>query len=134
LKSGSVFIGVAKICLDIPACNSLKEKRGVIKPLLSRLRDKFHVAASEIGYHDARSSSVIGVSLLGTRGQDIEKYLQSIIESILRNRRAKLIDYKTEILSAGGVDLSPEFNPVGDKILRSVEETWIESDDEDTVP
>jgi len=132
LKSGSVFIGVAKIWLDIPACKSLKEKRGVIKPLLSKLRDRFQVAAAEIGHHDAWNSSVIGVSLLGNRGQDIEKYLQSVIESVLRNRRARLIDYKTEILSAGGVDLSPEFNPLGDKLLRSVEETWIESDEEDT--
>lgn len=132
MKSGSVFIGVAKIWLDIPACKSLKEKRGVIKPLLSQLRDKFKVAASEIGHHDAWGSSVIGVSLLGIRSQDIEKYLQLIIESVSRARRAKLIDYKTEVLSAGGVDLSPEFNPVGDRILQSVEETWIESDEEDS--
>ena len=132
MKSGSVFIGVAKIWLDIPACKSLKEKRGVIKPLLSQLRDKFQVAASEIGHHDAWGSSVIGVSLLGTKSQDIEKYLQSVIESVGRARRTRLIDYKTEILSAGGVDLSPEFNPIGDKILRSVEETWIDSDEEES--
>jgi len=129
LKSSTVFIGVGKIWIEIPECKSLKEKRGVIKPLINRIRDKFQVSASEIGHHNSLRYGVIGISTLGNRRSEIERYLNAVIEKILKYKRAKLVDYKTEIISAGSVDLSPDFNPVGDDLLRSLEETWRVNDE-----
>ncbi len=130
MKSGSVFIGIGKIWLEIPECKSLKGKRSVLKPLLVHLREKFQVSVSEIGHHDMHHRAVIGVSILGNRSQDVERYLAAIIESLRHGRRARLVDFKTEILGAGSVDLAPEFNPVDDEVLRSVEEDWISSDED----
>jgi uncharacterized protein YlxP (DUF503 family) len=128
-KMGSVFIGVGKIWLEIPDCKSLKEKRSVLKPLLGRIREKFQVSVSEIGHQDSHRHAVVGVSILGNRSQHVERCLGAIIESLLHGRHARVVDYKTEILSAGGVGLAPELNPVDDETLRSVEENWIESDE-----
>lgn len=130
MKSGSVFIGIGKIWLEIPGCRSLKEKRGVLKPLLSHLREKFQVSVSEIGHHDSHQRAVIGVSILGNQSQHVERYLRTVVESLLNARKARLVDCKTEILNAGSVDRAPEFNPVDDAVLRSVEENWIAGDED----
>jgi uncharacterized protein YlxP (DUF503 family) len=130
VKSASVFVGVGKVWLEIPECKSLKEKRSALKPLLAKIRDKFQVSASEIGHHDVWQSSVIGLCLLGNRGQDIERYMHAIIDAVRRDRRVKLVDYRTEVTPAGGVDREPGPRPADDEILRSVEEAWIGADKE----
>ena len=130
MKSASVFVGVGKVWLEIPACKSLKEKRSALKPLLAKIRDKFQVSASEIGHHDVWQSSVIGLCVLGNRSQDIDRYLHTIIGAVRRDRRVKLVDYRTEVISGGGVDRAPGPRPVDDEILRSVEEAWIGADEE----
>ncbi|MFH1437761.1 MAG: DUF503 domain-containing protein [Pseudomonadota bacterium] len=127
---GSVFVGIGKVWLEIPGCGSLKAKRSIIKPLLKKIRGKFQVSAAEIGHHDTHKYAVIGFAVLGNTSQDQLKYLGTIVDSISRNKNAKLLDFKTEIIIAGGVDLSPEFNLADDGAIRTLEEAWISRDEE----
>ena len=126
----SAFVGIGKIWLEIPGCGSLKAKRSIIKPLLKKIREKFSVSAAEIGHHDTHHFAVIGIAVMGNSSQDQLKYLGTIIESITRNKNAKVLDFKTEIISAGGVDLSPEFNLADDTAIKTLEEAWISRDEE----
>ncbi len=126
----SVFVGIGKVWLEIPDCGSLKTKRSIIKPLVKKIREKFQVSAAEIGHHDAHKYAVIGFAALGNTSQDQLKYLGTIVDCISRNKNAKLLDFKTEIISAGGVDLSPEFNLANDGAIKTLEEAWISRDEE----
>ncbi|MGH9188372.1 MAG: DUF503 domain-containing protein, partial [Acidimicrobiales bacterium] len=38
--------------LHIPDCHSLKQKRGVLKPVVEGLRRRYHVAAAEVDHQD----------------------------------------------------------------------------------
>lgn len=48
------------ILLDfsIPGVKSLKEKRGIIKPIIQKLRRNFNVTVAEVEYHDHWSRAV----------------------------------------------------------------------------
>jgi uncharacterized protein YlxP (DUF503 family) len=53
-----VFIFVLEIHLSLPS-HSLKEKRGIVKSILARSRNRFNVACSEIDRQDNASVGVL---------------------------------------------------------------------------
>lgn len=44
--------------------HSLKEKRSVVRPIVSELRRRFDVAAAEVGHLDLHRRAAIGVSVV----------------------------------------------------------------------
>jgi uncharacterized protein len=66
--------------LTIPGCASLKEKRGFIKPLISRLRREFNVSVAEVGLNDKWSESLIACAMIGNDAA----FLQAALETVRR--------------------------------------------------
>ena len=52
-------IGSALVELEIPASNSLKDKRRVVKSVIARLRHRYNLAVAEVDYLDDRSRAAI---------------------------------------------------------------------------
>lgn len=48
------------LTIDIPQSHSLKEKRGVVRPLVERLRTRLHVTAAEAGLQERVNAAQIG--------------------------------------------------------------------------
>ena len=48
-------MGLLTIELYVPGITSLKEKRGVVKPLIARLRKEFNVSVAEVGDNEPGS-------------------------------------------------------------------------------
>jgi hypothetical protein len=44
-----MFVAVARLTLHIESSQSLKDKRGVVRRIKDRVRDRFHVVLSEVG-------------------------------------------------------------------------------------
>ena len=57
---------VASLRLDVLLgdIHSLKEKRSVVRPLVSELRRRFEVSVSETGHHDLHRRAELGVALV----------------------------------------------------------------------
>jgi hypothetical protein len=72
------MIGILTLHLHLPACASLKEKRGRLKPLLARLQHKFNVSAAEMGLQDQWQEAVIACGMVGNDAA----YLQSALETV----------------------------------------------------
>ena len=53
------------IHLHLPACSSLKEKRGRIKPLIARLHREFNVSVAEMDLQNQWQEAVIGCAMIG---------------------------------------------------------------------
>ena len=55
---------VASVTMDLrlPAVQSLKEKRDVLRPILDGARRRFSVAAAEVGSQDVWQSATIGMA------------------------------------------------------------------------
>ena len=50
--------------LYAPWVHSLKEKRMIVKSLVAKLQDRFHVSAAEIGEQDTHQFIVIGAAAI----------------------------------------------------------------------
>ena len=74
------MIGTLTIHLHIPACTSLKEKRGHIKPLIARLHREFNVSVAEMDLQDKWQEAVIGCAMIGND----QAFLQSALQEVAK--------------------------------------------------
>jgi len=56
-----MFVGTLRIDLLLGDVRSLKQKRSVIRPLVSELKRRFEVGVSEVGHLDLHRRTEIGV-------------------------------------------------------------------------
>lgn len=78
-------VGLLTITLELPGCFSLKEKRGRLKPLITRLRREFDVSAAEVGKMDAWQTSVVTCGLVSNDPDHTCRALQKIVPWIEEN-------------------------------------------------
>lgn len=72
------MLATLTIHLHLPACASLKEKRGRIKPLMARLHREFNVSVAEMGLQDAWQEAVIVCAMVGNGHSHLESALQTV--------------------------------------------------------
>ncbi len=92
-------VGLLIIQLYVPGITSLKEKRGVVKPLIARIRKDFNVSVAEIEDNDQLGHAVLGVAAVSASTNYVHGLLTRVAESVSEWRLdAELIDYQIEIL------------------------------------
>ena len=74
------MLATLTIHLHIPTCASLKEKRGYIKPLISRLRREFNVSVAEMDLQDKWQEAVIVCVMVGND----HAFLQSALGNVAK--------------------------------------------------
>jgi uncharacterized protein YlxP (DUF503 family) len=85
--------------LYIPGIISLKEKRGVVKPIVARLRNHFNVSVAEVEDQDQLGHAVLAVACVSTSADYVHGLLQRVADSIAEWRLdAELVDYQIELL------------------------------------
>ena len=58
--------------LYLPYCQSIKEKRNVIRKLSGRIRSRFNFSVAEIGYQELRQRGLIGAVSIGCDRRKLE--------------------------------------------------------------
>jgi uncharacterized protein len=92
-------VGLLTVEIYVPGITSLKEKRGVVKPLIARLRKNFNVSVAEVADQDQLGHSVIAVAAVSPSADYVHGLLERIAESIAAWRLdAELVDYQIELL------------------------------------
>ncbi len=72
------MLATLTIHLYLPACSSLKEKRGRIKPLLSRLHREFNLSVAEIDLQDKWTETVITCAMVNSDAVVLRQSLQAV--------------------------------------------------------
>ncbi|GIV01535.1 MAG: hypothetical protein KatS3mg015_0365 [Fimbriimonadales bacterium] len=76
--SFATHVGLLVLTLELPGCNTLKDKRRVLHSLMERVRRELHVSAAEVGFQNQiRSSSVAFAFVSGARVQ-VERLRESV--------------------------------------------------------
>ena len=91
-----MIVGVCTIELHILEPNSLKEKRKVIKSIVSRVKNKFNVSIAEVGYQDKWQRSVLGVAVVSTAQDHANGILSKVVNFVEAMYVADLLDYQIE--------------------------------------
>ncbi|MBI1378757.1 MAG: DUF503 family protein [Frankiales bacterium] len=60
-----MFVGTLELDVLLGDVHSLKERRGLVRPVVADLRRRFEVTVAEVGMHDLHRRSLIGVAVVG---------------------------------------------------------------------
>ena len=91
-------VGILQLQLLIPGSRSLKEKRGVIRSLKARSRNRFNIAIAEVDDQDHWQIATLGIVTVGTDVPICENVLRKFVEFAETYREAEVGDYQIEIL------------------------------------
>ena len=83
--------------LHAPWVHSLKEKRMIVKSLVARLQNKFHVSAAEIDEQDIHQIIVIGVAAIVPYNAMADSLMDEISQFSEENCEAEILDEQREI-------------------------------------
>ncbi len=90
-----MVVGVGTWELHLPGCRSLKEKRGLLKPLTAELRRSLNVSVSETRHQDLWQRAEIACAAIGTSRTVVEKTLRSADRMIEARGGIRVIDTAT---------------------------------------
>ena len=77
--------------------HSLKEKRMIVKSLVAKLQNRFHVSAAEIDEQDTHQIIVIGVAAIVPHNAFADSLMDEISVFVEENCEAEVIDEEREI-------------------------------------
>lgn len=83
--------------LYAPWVHSLKEKRMIVKSLIAKLQNKFHVSAAEIDEQDTHQIIVIGVAAIVPHNAMADSLMDEISSFVEENTEAEILDEEREI-------------------------------------
>lgn len=88
------------IHLHLPTCASLKEKRGLIKPLIARLHREFNVSAAEMDLQDKWQEAVIACAMVGNDAAQLQRSMQAVAKWVEANwPDGDVMDHRIETIS-----------------------------------
>ena len=83
--------------LQAPWVHSLKEKRMIVKSIVAKLQNKFHVSAAEIDEQDIHQIIVIGVAAIVPHNAMADSLMDEISQFVEDNTEAEILDEQREI-------------------------------------
>jgi len=96
-----MFVGVARIVLQIPGARSLKDRRRVVKGLKDRARAKLPISIAEIGDLSRWQVATLGVSVVSNDSARCSELLSHVATLAGSAHDALVADVATEIVSFG---------------------------------
>ena len=95
-----MVVGVGLITFRLHECHSLKEKRRIVKAVISRLRNHFNASVAEVDANDAHQRAVVGVALVGNDKALINSKIDKLFNMAEELGLAEVIDTQMELISA----------------------------------
>ena len=83
--------------LHAPWVHSLKEKRMIVKSLVAKLQNKYHVSVAEIEEQDTHQIIVIGVAAIVPHNAMADSLMDEISVFVEENCEAEILDEDREI-------------------------------------
>jgi uncharacterized protein YlxP (DUF503 family) len=83
--------------LYAPWVHNLKEKRMLVKSLIAKLQNKFHVSAAEIGEQDTHQTALIGVAAVVSDNAFADRLTDEITRFVEASTEAQLVETVSEI-------------------------------------
>ena len=83
--------------MQAPWVHSLKEKRMIVKSIVAKLQNKFHVSAAEIDEQDIHQIIVIGVAAIVPHNAMADSLMDEISQFVEENTEAEILAEQREI-------------------------------------
>ena len=93
-----MVVGVLHLDLVLHAPQSLKEKRGLVRQLVSKIRNRFPVSCAEIDSHDLWQRCGLGVTMVGRTEAEIQKVFSAIDDLVAASGFADPVEVFSDYL------------------------------------
>ena len=90
-------IAVMTFRLRAPWVRSLKEKRMIVKSLVTKLQNRFHVSAAETDEQDAHTILVIGLAAVVPHQALADSLMEDISRFVEENCEAEILEERREV-------------------------------------
>ena len=92
-------VGVCRIKLHIPASQSLKDRRRIVKSIISRLRNQYNISIAEVDDYDLWQLATLGISCVSNSRQHVDEVLTKVMNFIVQcYPGVEVIDHEIEIM------------------------------------
>ncbi len=93
-----MIVGVAVIEIHVEDAQSLKAKRGVVRSVSQRLRNRFNVSVGEVGGQGTWQRATLGLSMTGSDETGIRRALENAVGFVEDMHLAQVIACEVETL------------------------------------
>jgi len=93
-----MIVGAAGIELAIHGSRSLKEKRGVVRSVNQRVRNRFGIAAAEVGGQGTWTRALLGFATVGSDPVVVRRVLDQVIDFVEALGLAEVVAAEVEIV------------------------------------
>jgi uncharacterized protein YlxP (DUF503 family) len=90
-----MIVAITTWDLHLPGCHSLKEKRGVLKPLTTALRRTLNVSVAETGQQDMWQRAEIACAVVGSARPVVEETLRAADRLVEGTNGVRIMDTAT---------------------------------------
>ena len=91
-------VGAAIVEIHVHGSHSLKQKRGVVRSIVQRVRNRFNVSVAEVGGQGTWQHAVIGLSNVGSDPRLLRRELEKALEFIENLHLAEVTGCEVEML------------------------------------
>ena len=90
-----MIVGVARWELVLAGCQSLKDKRRIVRSLKDRLHERCRVAAAEVDHHDQWQRTAIAAAVVSPDRRHAEEVLTACDRLVEREALAHIVTRET---------------------------------------
>ena len=94
-----MVVGTCRITVRMTGLTSLKGKRGIVKRIVERTKNRFNAAVAEVGLLNQKEEAQIGIAVIGNERPFINSMLDKIIDFIEEIGIAEIVRSDVEIIS-----------------------------------
>ncbi len=97
-QDGNLYVGVARLELQIPDARSLKDRRRAVRPLVERLRNRHRVLVLETGRGDLHQRAGLAICAASTVAADAEQRLERVRATVDDSWPGIILDWSVDLI------------------------------------
>ncbi|WP_448523599.1 DUF503 domain-containing protein [Pseudothermotoga sp.] len=91
-----MHVAVVSFKIRLFGINSLKEKRSLIKRLITELRSKYNVSVSEVGMCDSKGWAEIGIAVVNSAKELVDSTVEQISNVLESTYGVEVVEFERE--------------------------------------
>ena len=94
-----MIVGAAVVEIHVHESGSLKAKRGVVRSIAQRVRNRYNLSVAEVGGQDTWQRATLGLTSVGSDARQVRKVLEQACDFIEGLHLAQVLNTDIELVN-----------------------------------